>query len=267
MPKITDDTAFSLKTVGNVVGDLTLAPIGALAKNMHGKPLSWWLERILLALVFIRLGCYVIETDVYRTENSLKSPFIFLWTERFIASVFTIEYFVRWKNSSNPRLWPRKPTAIIDLLSFLPFWIGFFVPVDLLGAIRAMRVISVLKFYRYSPKAQQLITEIWKGKQMISQIFAFNLGLIALFGALIYEIEKVAQPDKYARVFDGFWYSVVTASTTGYGDLFPITVAGKILAMVFIFTEIAFMSIYIGIFSSAANRAFKKEMEADTGHC
>ena len=97
---------------------------------------------------------------------------------------------------------------------------------------------------------------------MIGQIFAFNLGLITLFGALIYEVEKLAQPDKYARVFDGFWYSVVTASTTGYGDLFPITFTGKLLAMVFVFAEIAFMSIYIGIFSSAANRAFKKEMEA-----
>lgn len=264
MPKITDNSGIvgGIQTVGNVVSDLTLAPIGTLARSMRGQPLSWWIERFILALVFVRLGCYVIETDVYRTAHSLASPKIFLWTERFIACVFTIEYFVRWKNSSNPRMWPRKLTAIIDLLSILPFWLGFFVPVSWLGAIRAMRVISVLKFYRYSPKAQQLITEIWKGKQMIGQIFAFNLGLIALFGALIYEVEKLAQPDKYARVFDGFWYSVVTASTTGYGDLFPITVTGKLLAMVFIFAEIAFMSIYIGIFSSAANRAFKKEMEA-----
>lgn len=264
MPKITDNSGIvgGIQTVGNVVSDLTLAPIGTLARSMRGQPLSWWIERFILALVFVRLGCYVIETDVYRTAHSLASPKIFLWIERFIACVFTIEYFVRWKNSSNPRLWPRKLTAIIDLLSILPFWLGFFVPVSWLGAVRAMRVISVLKFYRYSPKAQQLITEIWKGKQMIGQIFAFNLGLITLFGALIYEVEKLAQPDKYARVFDGFWYSVVTASTTVYGDLFSITFTGKLLAMVFVFAEIAFMSIYIGIFSSAANRAFKKEMEA-----
>lgn len=250
-----------IKTVGGVFSDLTLAPVGALAKSMRGQPLSWWIERFLLILVFVRLGCYVIETDVYRTAHSLASPPFFLWAERIIACIFTIEYFVRWRNSSNPRLWPRKLTAIIDLLSILPFWMGFFVPTSWLGGIRAMRVISVLKFYRYSPKAQQLLAEIWKGKQMIGQIFAFNLGLIALFGALIYELEKQAQPEKYTMVFDGFWYSVVTASTTGYGDLFPITVAGRITAMVFIFAEIAFMSIYIGIFSSAANRAFKQEME------
>jgi len=262
MPKITDNTGIvsGIKTVGNVVSDLTLAPVGTLARSMRGQPLSWWIERFILALVFVRLGFYVIETDVYRSTNSLQSPKFFLWTERFVACVFTIEYFVRWKNSSNPRMWPRKLTAVIDLMSVLPFWLGFFVPLSWLGAIRAMRVISVLKFYRYSPKAQQLITEIWKGKQMIGQIFAFNLGIIALFGALIYEIEKVAQPDKYARVFDGFWYSVVTASTTGYGDLFPVTFGGRAIAIVFIFIEIAFMAIYIGIFSSAANRAFKHEI-------
>lgn len=265
MPKIIDNSSGivgGIQTVGNVVSDLTLAPIGTLARSMRGQPLSWWIERFILALVFVRLGAYVIETDIYRTANSFDSPKIFLWLERCIACIFTIEYIVRWKNSSNPRLWPRKPTAIIDLLSILPFWMGFMAPVSWLGAVRAMRIVSLLKFYRYSPKAQQLIAEIWKGKQMIGQIFAFNLGIIALFGALIYEIEKFAQPDKYTRVFDGFWYSVVTASTTGYGDLFPITIAGRGLAIVFIFVEIAFMSIYIGIFSSAANRAFKKEMEA-----
>jgi len=251
-----------IKTVGGVFSDITLAPVGALARKMRGQPLSWWIERILLILVFVRLVCYVIETDIYCSSNSLASPAFFLWAERIIAGIFTLEYFVRWKNSSNPRLWPRKMTAIIDLMSILPFWLGFFVPVSWLGGIRAMRIISVLKFYRYSPKAQELIAEIWKGKQMIGQIFGFNLGLITLFGALIYEIEKMAQPDKFARVFDGLWYSVVTASTTGYGDLFPVTPAGRTLAIVFIFTEIAFMSIYIGIFSSAANRAFKKEMES-----
>jgi len=264
MPKITDNSGIvgGIQTVGNVVSDLTLAPIGTLARSMRGQPLSWWIERFILALVFVRLGCYVIETDVYRTAHSLASPKIFLWIERFIACIFTIEYFVRWKNSSNPRLWPRKLTAIIDLLSILPFWLGFFVPVSWLGSIRALRVVSLLKFYRYSPKAQQLITEIWKGKMMIAQIFLFNLGIISVFGSWIYELEKQAQPDKFSSVGEGFWYSVVTASTTGYGDLFPITVQGKLLAMVFIFAEIAFMSIYIGIFSSAANRAFKKEMEA-----
>ena len=251
-----------IKTVSGVFSDITLAPVGALAKKMKGRPLSWWIERLLLILVFVRLACYVMETDIYRSSNSFASPAFFLWAERIIAFIFTIEYFMRWKNSSNPRLWPRKMTAVIDLMSILPFWLGFFVPVSWLGGIRAMRIISVLKFYRYSPKAQELISEIWKGKQMIGQIFGFNLGLITLFGALIYEIEKIAQPDKFARVFDGFWYSVVTASTTGYGDLFPVTLAGRTLAIIFIFTEIAFMSIYIGIFSSAANRAFKKEMEA-----
>lgn len=256
-PRIIED----MKTVSSVVNDVTLAPIGALGRSMRGKPLSWWIERFLLTLVFVRLGLYVIETDYYRSLNSLTSPPFFLWSERFIAVAFTFEYFVRWRNSRNPRIWPGRLTAIIDLMSVLPFWIGFFVPFAWLGAIRAMRIVSLLKFYRYSPKAQHLLHEIMRGKQMIMQVFGFNLGLIALFGALIYEAEKVAQPRNFVRVMDGLWFSVVTASTTGYGDLVPVTALGRALAIVFIFIEIAFMSIYIGMFSSAANRAFKKEME------
>ncbi|MBS1722683.1 MAG: ion transporter [Armatimonadetes bacterium] len=258
----TPDLLGGLKSAGDVLNDLTLAPIGAFGRSLRGHPLSWWIERFILALVLLRFGLYMVETDFYRSANSRMSPAVFLWSERFIASVLTIEYFVRWRNSRNPRMWPRKPTSFIDLLSFLPFWLGFFVPASWLGAIRAMRVLSLLKFYRHSPKAQELLQEIWRGRQMIRQVFMFNLGIIVFFGAVVYEIEKLAQPDKFARVVDGLWYSVVTASTTGYGDLFPVTPLGKAAAVCFIFVEIAFMSIYIGMFSTAANRAFKKELEA-----
>jgi len=241
--------------------DIVLAPVGFLGKTLKGQPLSWWVERFLLTLVVVRFGLYIIETDLLMTANSLKSPPFFLWTERLIATLFTIEYFVRWRFSENRRKWPFKMVALIDLLSFLPFWIGFFVPVGMLGFVRGLRTISLLKFYRYSPKAQHIFVEFSKMKTMLMQVSLINLVLVTFFGSVMFEIERVAQPDKFTRVFDGIWYSIVTASTTGYGDLFPTTPVGRLVGCALIFVGIAFMSVYIGMFTTAANRAFKTELE------
>lgn len=251
----------TLKTAGAVLNDITFAPIGAMGRSMVGRPLSWWMEKCLLTLVFVRYGLYIIETDVIMSANSHKSPAFFLWAERFIATVFTVEYFVRWRTSSNPRLWPRKFTAVVDLLSFLPFWIGFFVPAEWLGFIRGMRTISLLKFYRYSPKAQAIFREVSRMKSTLQQVFLINVLMLMFFGSLMFEIERNAQPDKFARVFDGIWYSGVTASTTGYGDLFPVTPLGRGVGYILIFLGVAFMAIYIGMFTQAAMRAFKREMD------
>lgn len=244
-----------------VFSDLVLAPVGWLGTQFGGKTLSWWIERVLLIMVVARFGLYLVETDVLMTANGRQSPAMFIWIERLIAMCFTIEYFVRWKNSSNPRKWPFRLTAIIDLLSFLPFWLGFFVPVEWLGFIRGCRTISLLKFYRYSPKAQHIFDEIVRMKKMLSQVSLINAILIVFFGSIMFEVERAAQPDKFTKVFDGIWYSVVTASTTGYGDLFPVTLMGRATGIALIFISIAFMSVYIGMFTTAALRAFKEELE------
>lgn len=251
----------TIKSAGAVINDLTFAPIGALGRQMRGRTVAWWVERFLLTLVCLRFGLYIVETDILMSANSLRSPAAFLWAERFIAVVFTIEYFVRWRTSSDPRRWPRKFTAFVDLMSFVPFWVGFFVPVEWLGFIRGMRTISLLKFYRYSPKAQAIFKEVSRMKPMLKQVFAINVIMLLFFGSIMFEVERGAQPDKFARVFDGVWYSGVTASTTGYGDLFPVTALGRLIAYFLIFIGVSFMSIYIGMFTTAANRAFKRELE------
>ncbi len=260
--------AFSgLKTAPQVLSDVTLRPIGAFGRMLMGRTLSWWVERALLALVFVRVGLYTIETDWVHSANSFRSPRVFLYTERIIATIFTIEYFMRWNNSENPRLWPRRAPAVIDLLSILPFWIGFFVPREWLGIVRALRIVSLLKLYRYSPKAQMVMKEIARMKSILASILFFTMALIMMLGALMYEIEKRAQPDKFGGVLDGLWWGITTASTTGYGDLYPVTVAGRILAGLMMLFGAAIMGSYIGLFGTAVGRAFKHEIAAqDEAH-
>jgi voltage-gated potassium channel len=212
-------------------------------------------------LVIIRIVFYFIEVDLIKSTNSLQSPGIFLWSERFIALIFTIEYFVRWYNSRNPRKYPRKPMAIIDFLSFIFFWVGFFVPIEWLGTIRALRIFSALKLFRYNVGFQLLLKEIGKLIPVIRPVFWFSFMICLLFGSMMYEFEKLAQPEKYTGIFDGIWWACVTISTVGYGDLFPITTSGRIIGMILMFIGCGIMGAYIGLFGLACTRAFKKLME------
>jgi voltage-gated potassium channel len=263
--RVREEVQHGTRVVGGLVVDVTLAPIGALGRHLLGRTLNWWLERSLLVLVFVRFGLYIWETDVLGTADGLKSPPVFIWAERFIAGCFTCEYFVRWRLSENARRWPRKPNALIDLVSVLPFWIGFFVPVEYLGFIRGLRVLSLLKLYRYSVSAQRIMHEVARMRRMFFSLLYFSGAIIAIFGALIYEVEHHAQPDKFHGVADGFWWGAVTSTTIGYGDLFPITPLGKGLAMLMMVVSLCSVGAFVGLGGLAVQRAFREELAEEGG--
>ena len=104
-------------------------------------------------------------------------------------------------------------------------------------------------------------------KSILANILFFTIALIMMLGALMYEIESKAQPDKFRGVMDGIWWGITTASTTGYGDIYPITPAGRILGGLMMLFGAAIMGSYIGLFGIAVGRAFKIEIAAqDADH-
>lgn len=260
-----------LSNVGGVLGDVSLRPIGVFGRKLANKDYAWYIERALLVLVFVRFGLYIVEVDYVGSVNGRASPVGYLWAERCIASVFTLEYFTRWMNDQTPRHWPKKPTAIIDLLSILPFWVGFFVPYEYLGIVRAMRCISLLKLYRYSPATQAICKEVWVVRRALLGMFYFNLALMLIGGAAIYEIEHATNPEKFRSLRDGMWWSTVTSSSIDPGNMVPETLWGQTVAVIIGFVSIAFMSGYIGVFVKAVDRAFDRiwpqEEAAEAGHC
>ena len=181
--------------------------------------------------------------------------------------LFTVEFFVRWWRS-NPRFYGAPNTAypfnvwgVIDLISVAPFWIGFFVPASMLGVVRSFRIFRLLKFFRYSRTLQLTALKFYRAYHNLKGI-AFSIGVAWLFFAVLcLNLEHREQPDKFGSLLDGAWFTVVTATTVGYGDASPTSVWGKIFVGTMLIPIISTMGMAFSAFSTACDSV--QEIEDD----
>ena len=191
---------------------------------------SPWVERFLVAVVIFSVGVYVLEVEYGGSAHSLEGHPFWLWTERLVAAVLSLEYIARWRKEGMS--YPKSNMGIIDLWSVLPFWLGFLVPVAWLGLVRSMRVLRLLKFYRYSRAMRVFVHALLVSRRHLTGMFLIVF-ILVLFGAVgIREIERDAQPEVFGSLFNSIWWTIVTLMSVGYGDAVPITPPGKGFAQV-----------------------------------
>jgi voltage-gated potassium channel len=142
--------------------------------------------------------------------------------------------------------------AIVDLLAILPFYLPFIIPIDLrvLRAIRLFRLLRLLKVNRYT-NALSDVGNVLKRKatQLLSSMFVVLI-LMVIASILMYSIENEAQPAIFENAFSGLWWSIATLTTVGYGDIYPVTIAGKILGAVIALLGIGLVAVPTGIISA-----------------
>ena len=217
----------------------------------------------LKSIVLISIFIYLLELST-GAKNTLETHQFFLWTERIIATVFTVEYFLRWADDlkDNRKLhYPHSPLGIIDLISILPFWIGFFVPVSWLHLIRTFRIFRLLKFFRYSRSLQLVALGFYRAYPALKPL-AFSQFIIGLFCTVaIFEIESEAQPEKFSSLFDAAYFTMVTVATVGYGDLSPVTTLGRIVTMFTFVTALAIFAGILGVLGSSFFKVMEEEID------
>jgi voltage-gated potassium channel len=206
-------------------------------------------------LIVVNIALYYLEVDILKTRNSLEGHQWVLWGERVIAIIFTVEYLVRWYYSRNRSRYPFKFLAIVDLLSIIPFWIGFVLPAQWLGDVRALRVLRLIKLYRYHRGARVLMVALKHSVSHLKVIAEIVFVLVVMSSFLIYELEKEAQPDRFTSVWDGAWWTWISLTTVGYGDVYPVTAAGKVFAVFVTIVGTALVAAMFGIIISAWGRA------------
>src|SRR6266540_3031114 len=190
------------------------------------SPLRRRLELFIQALIFYSIAAHFVEVEIVRSERSTG---FWLWSERVVATIFTIEYLVRWRLSRS-WLYPFGPMAIVDLLAVLPFYVGFLVDLRSLRLIRTLRVVRLFKFYRYSSALQNIGAAFHRVRHEFA-VIGFALFVVGWCGALaIHEWERERQPEVFGRLTDAIWFVLVTVTTVGYGDKVPVTAEGKLIA-------------------------------------
>ncbi len=219
------------------------------------------LDRWLKLLVVTGTLAYLIEISTGATATAVAHP-AFWWVQGLIAICFTIEYVLRWTDDVQDHYgwhYPHSPMGIVDLLSIAPFWVGLGLPDEWQHLVRALRVFQLLKFVRYSRSLQLVALGFYRAVPALRPL-GFSMLVIGLFCSVaIFETEHLAQPDKFRNLFDAVYFTMVTVATVGYGDLSPITTAGRLTVM---FTFMSALAVFAGILG-VLGASFFKVMEEE----
>lgn len=180
----------------------------------------------------------------------------------FSTVCFAVEYLARiWiadlafgdVSPARARLrYMTSPLGIIDLLSFLPNMVAWFVPVtpSVHDAINVLRLVRLIKISRYMRGLRTIGRVLSKRKHEIVASFLVIALLVVVSSILMYEIESPVQPDAFNSLLTGLYWAVETVTGTGYGDIVPVTVPGRMVGSLIMFLSVALVAIPGGIFSA-----------------
>ena len=175
--------------------------------------------------------------------------------ELICVVVFTVEYVLRIYVADSKPKFVFSFFGIIDLLAILPFYLSFGVDMRSLRALRFLRIFRILKLARYNKAFKHFSKAMVLAKEQILLFMFITLILIYFSAVGIYYFENQAQPEHFSSIFDSLWWSIVTLTTVGYGDVYPITIGGRIFTFFILLIGLGIVAIPTGIISSSLTKS------------
>jgi voltage-gated potassium channel len=247
---------------------------GILEHGPIGDRTGRFVGQAIVTLVVVNLIAVVVESvPVYEAKFSTALHAI----EDVSLVVFTIEYCLRvWVavehapfrhlTSTAARLkFVVSPLGIVDLLAVLPFWLDVVTPFDL-RAVLVFRMVRFLKLARYSPGMRSLLAALNAERRALFGCLVILLGATLVAASMMYLVERDAQPAKFGTIPDAMWWAIGTLSTVGFGDVVPITFAGKLVAAATVVMGLVMMALPVGIVATAfANEVHRRDFVVTWG--
>ncbi|WP_242102073.1 potassium channel family protein [Lysobacter sp. M2-1] len=208
---------------------------------------------------------------ILETEPLLAQPYqaMFAAVEFWLGSVFAAEYLARlWsiveerppgETAFGRRLrFIASPAAVVDLVAVLVTLVPFFgINVMALRLVRLLRILRLGKLGRMSA-ALTLLVNVIKSRRYELFVTLALAATVLIFGAsALYWVEGDLQPDKFGSIPRSLWWAVITLTTIGYGDVYPITAVGKMIAGVVAIAGIGLIAMPTGILASAFSEAVR----------
>lgn len=212
--------------------------------------------------LFIILLNLLVSIALTFSEIRMVYGDLCLAIEEVTIAFFALDYILRLWTSD--RLYPElsKPAAlfryvtsgsgIVDLVSFLPYYLPVFFPSGA-AAFRLFRVMRIFKLFRvggYSDSLSIIWNVIYSKKQQLYSSMFIVIVLMLASSLCMYSAEHEAQPEVFRNAFSGLWWAGSTLLTVGYGDIYPVTVAGKVMGMCIAFLGVGVVAIPTGIISA-----------------
>jgi len=183
--------------------------------------------------------------------------------EIIIIIIFTIEYLLRIIVSDKRLKFIFSFFGLIDLFAILPFYLSTGIDLRSIRALRLLRLFRVFKLIRYSKAIKRFHRALIIVREELIIFIIATLIMLFLSGAGIYFFENPAQPEIFSSIFESIWWAVATLTTVGYGDIFPITVGGKIFTFFILMIGLGIIAVPTGLISSALTKTREEDMDSD----
>ncbi|MGY5355896.1 ion transporter [Wenyingzhuangia sp. IMCC45467] len=204
------------------------------------------------ALIFISIIAFSVET---LPDNSLLTKQVLKIIELICVIIFSIEYLLRVFVSKKPFKYIFSFYGIVDLLSILPFYLRLAVDLRALRVFRVFRIFRALKVVRYNKALSRFVLAAKIVKEEVVLFLLVTIILVFLSASGIYFFENEAQPEVFSSIFHSLWWSIVTLTTVGYGDVCPITVGGKIFTFFVLMIGVGVVTVPAGLVATALSKA------------
>jgi voltage-gated potassium channel len=235
----------------------------------------------IIVLIILNVAAVIIETV---DEIHIKYKTFFYYFDLISVIIFTIEYVLRvWSSNHEEKykhsVWGRlkymvSAGALIDLIAILPFFLPLILGVKIdLRELRMLRLLRVLRLFRltaYTTAAHMIANVFKKRAKELAISFVLAIFLIIIASCIMYFAEHLTPSEKetkFSSIPATIWWAVVTLTTTGYGDMYPLTAWGKAMASIIMLAGVAFFAIPAGILSAGFQEEFRKNRALKTHRC
>lgn len=234
----------------------------------------------IITLIILNVLAVMLET-VPSLHDDLIEKQIFHYFELISVIIFSVEYVLRvWSSNHEEKYrgsflgrvkYMLSPGAIIDLLAILPFYLHRIIGFDL----RVLRMLRLLRFFRLFRltaymKSAQIIVNVFKkriNELLLSLVLVVFLIIFASCIMYFAESRNTENALKFSSIPATIWWAVVTLTTTGYGDMFPMTTLGKTMAGIIMLTGVAFFALPAGIITAGFLEEFRANRIKATHRC
>ncbi len=203
-------------------------------------------------LIIISIALYAVSTlpDLQPQAVQLLEGF-----DLVCYIIFTIEYLLRIYVAKKPLKYIFSFYGIIDFLAILPFIASRQFDLRALRILRIFKILSALKLTRYSIAIKRAAIALRLIRTELVMFMTIAGIFIFLASAGIFYFEHDAQPDEFASIFHSLWWAIITFTTVGYGDVYPITAGGRVFTFFILIIGLGIVTIPAGLIASALTKA------------
>ncbi|MCE1237636.1 MAG: cyclic nucleotide-gated ion channel/potassium channel family protein [Hyphomicrobiales bacterium] len=228
-----------------------------------GDPVALFVERAIIVLIVVNVASVILETV---PELRVRFGDVFLAIEVGTVVLFALEYLARvWVSDEHVPLkrygrigararYVMSASALVDLLAVAPSLVGFAFGVYDVGVFAVFRLLRFLKLARYSAGMSSLVNAVASERRALAASAVIMAGLIVTAASLMHAIEGDIQPDRFGSIPVAMYWAVTTLTTVGYGDIVPVTGAGRALAGVVMLFGFCMFALPVGIIATAFAR-------------